>query len=41
MKDFFENPEMLFGWPILILGAIGLVILLCVMFMAFINPDPS
>ena len=25
----------------LILGAIGLVILLGVMFMAFINPDPS
>jgi hypothetical protein len=41
VKEFFENPELLFGWPILILGIIGLVVLAGVVFMALINPDPS
>jgi hypothetical protein len=41
MKDFFENPELLFGWPILVLGIIGVVIIVGVLFMALINPEPS
>jgi hypothetical protein len=41
MKDFFENPEMLFGWPILVLGIVGLVVIAGVLLMALINPDPS
>ena len=41
MKDFFENPELLLGWPILVLGIIGVVLVVGVLFMALINPDPS
>ena len=41
MKDFFENPELLLGWPILVLGIIGIVVVVGVLFMALINPDPS
>lgn len=32
---------MLLGWTILVLGVIGIVVILGVMFMAWINPDPS
>lgn len=41
MKDFFENPELLLGWPILVLGVVGIVVVVAVIFMALINPDPS
>jgi hypothetical protein len=41
MKSFFENPEMLLGWPILVIGVIGIALILGVLFMAIINPNPS
>jgi hypothetical protein len=41
MKSFFENPEMLFGSPLLVLGIVGVVIALLAMFMYWVNPTPS
>ena len=41
MKNFFENPEMLFGSPLLALGILGVVIALAAMFMCWVNPNPS
>jgi hypothetical protein len=41
MKEFFENPELLVGWPFLVLGAVGMGVAFLAMFMYWINPDPS
>jgi len=41
MKEFFENPEMLLGAPLLVLGALGIVVALGALFMYWINPTPS
>ena len=41
MKNFFENPEILFGSPLLALGVVGVVIALAAMVMYWINPNPS
>jgi hypothetical protein len=41
MKNFFENPEILFGSPMLALGVVGVVIALAAMLMYWINPNPS
>ena len=41
MKEFFENPELLFGSPFLVIGAVGVVVALLAMFMYWINPHPS
>lgn len=41
MKEFFENPELLFGSPFLVIGIIGIAIALMAMFMYWINPHPS
>ena len=41
MKEFFENPELLFGSPFLVLGVVGIVVALGVLVMYWINPNPS
>ena len=41
MKAFFENPEVLFGSPFLVIGVAGVVIALGALFMYWINPNPS
>jgi hypothetical protein len=41
MKAFFENPELLLGAPMLVLGALGIAVALGVAFMYWINPTPS
>ena len=41
MKEFFENPELLFGSPFLVLGAVGIVVTLGALVMYWINPNPS
>jgi hypothetical protein len=41
MKEFFENPELLFGSPFLVLGAAGMVVALGALVMCWINPNPS
>lgn len=41
MKNFLENPELLFGSPFVVIGIVGLVIALGVVLMYWINPNPS
>jgi hypothetical protein len=41
MKDFFENPELLLAWPLIVIAAAGMLVVLGAMFMYWINPNPT
>ena len=41
MKSFFENPELLFGYPLLVLGVVGITIAILALLMYWVNPTPS
>ncbi len=39
MKSFFEDPALLVGWPLLVLGAIGIFLAISALVAAWANPE--
>jgi len=37
--NFFEDPEMLIGWPLIVLGAVGMLIAVGAMVAYWIKPS--